>query len=103
MFALATLQTAVFDIAHLFWDATCQHLGHQAIVVRRLVAWMGVLKRVPVDGREPGHEKAAAVELGTSEITIKMHRGQTMRKMRTESFAELVRMAETLAVPATWY
>ena len=54
-------------------------------------------------GREPEHEKAAAVELGTSAITIKMHRGQTMRKMRAESFADLVRMAETLAVPATGF
>ena len=52
-------------------------------------------------GREPGHEKTAVVELGTSAITIKMHRSKTIRKMRAESFADLVKMAETLAVPAT--
>src|SRR2546426_8947400 len=33
MGALATLQAAVFDIAHLLRVATRQHLGHQAIVV----------------------------------------------------------------------
>jgi FixJ family two-component response regulator len=47
--------------------------------------------------------KEIAAELGTSEITIKTHRGQVMRKMRAESFADLVRMAERLGIPATRY
>lgn len=45
--------------------------------------------------------KQIAAKLGTSEITIKVHRAQLMRKMRAESLPDLVRMAERLGVPAT--
>ena len=43
--------------------------------------------------------KQIALELGTSEKTIKVHRGQVMHKMHADSLADLVRMAEKLVVP----
>ena len=43
--------------------------------------------------------KQVAAELGTSEITVKAHRGQVMRKMKADSLADLVRTAARLDLP----
>ena len=40
--------------------------------------------------------KQVAFELGISEITVKAHRGQVMRKMKADSLPHLVRMAARL-------
>jgi FixJ family two-component response regulator len=42
--------------------------------------------------------KQAAGKIGISEITVKIHRGNLMKKMRAKSLAELVRMADVLGV-----
>jgi FixJ family two-component response regulator len=45
--------------------------------------------------------KQAAAELGISEVTLQVHRGQIMRKMAAGSLAELVRMAGKLGIPSS--
>jgi FixJ family two-component response regulator len=55
--------------------------------------------------------KQVGDELGITEITVKFHRGNLMRKMKADSFAELVNMAarlritgsSTVKVPAAWH
>jgi FixJ family two-component response regulator len=51
-----------------------------------------------VSGRS---NKEIAAEIGTSEITVKVHRGHVMRKMQASSFADLLRMASDLKIPYT--
>ncbi|MBR0716167.1 response regulator transcription factor [Bradyrhizobium liaoningense] len=45
--------------------------------------------------------KQVAGELGLAEITVKIYRGQIMRKMAARSLADLVRMTEALGIPRT--
>ena len=45
--------------------------------------------------------KQIAAELGVSEITVKVHRGNVMKKMSARSLADLVRMADALGIRHT--
>ncbi|HYR88094.1 MAG TPA: response regulator [Terriglobia bacterium] len=51
-----------------------------------------------ISGRSNKH---VAAEIGTSEITVKVHRRHLMQKMRAASFADLLRMAADLKIPYT--
>jgi FixJ family two-component response regulator len=42
--------------------------------------------------------KQIALQIGTSERTVKAHRGQVMQKMRADSVADLIRMSEKLNI-----
>jgi FixJ family two-component response regulator len=42
--------------------------------------------------------KQIAAEIGVTEVTVKVHRGNMMRKMGAKSLAELVRMVDALGV-----
>jgi FixJ family two-component response regulator len=42
--------------------------------------------------------KQVAAELNITEYTVKIHRGQVMRKMRADSLAHLMRMADSLGI-----
>lgn len=55
----------------------------------------GEIMRFVVAGRA---NKQIAAELKLSEVTVKVHRGQVMRKMRARSLPELVRMADQLSL-----
>jgi hypothetical protein len=50
--ALVTVQTAVLDVSDLFRSATREHFRHQASVLGGLIARMGVLKRLPMIGKD---------------------------------------------------
>jgi FixJ family two-component response regulator len=48
-----------------------------------------------------GRNKQIAAVLGIAEQTVKVHRMRVMHKMQAKSLADLVRMADRLALPHT--
>src|SRR5687767_6281738 len=52
MVALSARLTAVFDIAHFVGVATVEHLGHQRVIVGRLITGTNAFKLVPVISKD---------------------------------------------------
>ncbi len=74
------------------------HLTELRRRLQTLTARERELLPLVVSGRA---NKEVAVEIGTSEVTVKVHRGNLMRKMQAESFADLLRIAADLDIPYT--
>jgi RNA polymerase sigma factor (sigma-70 family) len=78
-----------------------QRDGEIAVLQKRLQALTPREREVfplVVSGRS---NKEIAGEIGISEITVKVHRGNLMRKMQATSFADLLRMSADLKIPYT--
>ncbi|MCZ3377398.1 MULTISPECIES: response regulator transcription factor [Rhizobium] len=73
-------QAAEVDLHERFSTLTSREREVMALVARGLL------------------NKQIAAEIGLSEITVKVHRGQAMRKMRADSVADLIRMADNLGL-----
>jgi len=93
-----TLLDAVF--AGIAMDAARRA---EAVIVKRNIERLGTL--TPRE-REVLHQvargrlnKQIAFDLGISEVTVKLHRGNVMRKMEAASIGELIRAWETLPAP----
>jgi FixJ family two-component response regulator len=66
------------------------------VLYRALTEREREVMRLVVAGRV---NKQIAAELGLSLVTVKVHRGQVMRKMLAKSVPDLVRMADGLGLP----
>ncbi|MGX5830147.1 response regulator transcription factor [Mesorhizobium sp. 43Arga] len=93
-----TLLDAV--IAGIAMDAA---LRAQAVVVKRNIEHVGALtpreREVLREVARGRVNKQIAFDLGISEVTVKLHRGNVMRKMEAASIGELIRAWETLPAP----
>lgn len=88
--------------AALALDGTARHKRSELAELRNSYSLLTPREREVLPFVVAGFaNKETAAELGTSEITIGVHRGQIMRKMGARSLAELVRMADKLGIAHT--
>ena len=73
-------ERARFDLQRLFDSLTSREQEVMALVATGLM------------------NKQVAAHIGLSEITVKIHRGHSMKKMHAKSLADLVKMAEALGI-----
>ena len=86
--------------AALEWDRTRRKYEGSLSTLQRLFDSLSVREREVVKGVTAGRmNKQIAAELGVSEITVKVHRANAMRKMHARSLADLVKMTDRLDVP----
>jgi hypothetical protein len=52
MLALTTVETSVLDIAHVVGITAVEHLLHEAVIVRRVIARAQLFKPLPVIGKD---------------------------------------------------
>jgi FixJ family two-component response regulator len=79
------------------WRAEAAGIAGLAACYASLTARERQVMALVVTGRL---NKQIAADLDVSEVTVKAHRGQVMRKMGVKSVAELVRVADKLRIPA---
>jgi FixJ family two-component response regulator len=81
-------------------SSTALDRGSELEKLRRAYASLSRRERQVMTSVVSGRlNKQVGSELGISEITVKAHRGQVMRKMSADSLAALVRMAAALDLP----
>ncbi|NLR96640.1 response regulator transcription factor [Rhizobium sp. P38BS-XIX] len=73
-------EAASIDLQERFASLTSREREVMALVARGLL------------------NKQIAADIGLSEITVKVHRGQVMRKMQADTAADLIRMADSLGL-----
>lgn len=87
--------------AALARDASTRAERHQSDDLRHRFETLSARERDVMGRVATGKmNKQIAFDLGLSEITVKIHRGNAMRKMGAKTLADFVRMAETLKLPA---
>jgi FixJ family two-component response regulator len=92
----------LLDAIHLALERDVARRQQEAelSLLRDRLDWLTPREREVLPLVVSGHpNKQIAAEIGTSETTVKVHRGQLMRKLGADSLPELVRIAERMGIP----